>query len=60
MNPDECLIIEDSIKGIESGLAAGMKTILFDPMNLFNNIIGVQKIDKMDKLKDIISAHNKT
>jgi len=29
-------------------------------MNLFNNIIGVQKIDKMDKLKDIISAHNKT
>ena len=58
MNPDECLIIEDSIKGIESGLAAGMKTVLFDPMNRFDNISGVQNIDKMDKLMDIISVHN--
>lgn len=60
MDPDECLIIEDSIKGIESGLAAGMKTILFDPMNRFDKISGVQNIDKMDKLIDIISAHNNT
>ena len=60
MDPDECLIIEDSLKGIESGLAAGMKTILFDPMNRFDKISGVQNIDKMDKLIDIISAHNNT
>ena len=57
-NPDECLVIEDSKNGIESGLAAGMKTILFDPMNLYDNISGVQSIDKMNKLKDLISAHN--
>ena len=60
MDPDECLIIEDSLKGIESGLAAGMKTILFDPMNRFDKINGVQNIDKMYKLIDIISAHNNT
>ncbi|PWL38716.1 haloacid dehalogenase [Flagellimonas aquimarina] len=58
MNPHECLVIEDSMKGIESGLAAGMKTILFDPMNLYDNINGIQSIDEMNKLKDIISAHN--
>ncbi|MRI00023.1 HAD-IA family hydrolase [Kriegella sp. EG-1] len=58
MNPDECLVIEDSTKGIESGLAAGMKTILFNPMNLHENIIRVQTIYNMNKLKDIISAHN--
>ena len=40
--------------------AAGMKTILFDPMNRFDKISGVQNIDKMDKLIDIISAHNNT
>ena len=58
MNPDECLVIEDSMKGIESGLAAGMKTILYDPMNLFNDVNGVQRINKMNELKNITSAHN--
>lgn len=56
--PNECLVIEDSMKGIESGISAGMKTILFDPMNLFNEVNEVQRIDKMNKLEDIISAHN--
>lgn len=58
MNPNDCLVIEDSTKGIESGLAAGMKTILFDPMKLNDKIYGVQNIAKMSKLKDIISSHN--
>ncbi|HAS42239.1 MAG TPA: haloacid dehalogenase [Microscillaceae bacterium] len=58
--PNECLVIEDSLKGIEAGLAAGMKTILFDPMNLYPHINKVPRIDKMNQLKHIISAHNKT
>ncbi|WP_422860220.1 HAD-IA family hydrolase [Flagellimonas sp. S174] len=56
--PDECLVIEDSMKGIESGLAAGMKTILFDPMGLYGNFNEVQRIDKMNKLDAIIAAYN--
>lgn len=56
--PHECLVIEDSIKGMESGLAAGMKTILFDPMNLHQNVTKVERINKMNQLKNIISAYN--
>lgn len=59
INPSECLVIEDSLKGIEAGLKAGMKTILFDPMNLYDNVKSVQRIDKMNKLRAVISAHNK-
>lgn len=58
-SPHECLVIEDSTKGIEAGLAAGMKTILFDPMNLHPEVNQVERIDNMIKLKHIISAHNK-
>lgn len=55
---NECLVIEDSIKGIEAGLAAKMKTVLFDPMNLHKDIKGVNRINKMIQLKTIIVAHN--
>lgn len=54
----ECLVIEDSTKGIEAGLAAGMKTILFDPTGLHSDDKAVPSIDEMNKLKDIISAYN--
>ncbi len=56
--PKECLVIEDSTKGLESGLAAGMKTILFDPMALYPHVDDSQRIDKMDELNNIIAAHN--
>ncbi|OJJ14238.1 haloacid dehalogenase [marine bacterium AO1-C] len=58
-HPDECLVIEDSLKGIEAGLAAGIKTILFDPTNLYQAIDKVPRIDNMNKLKNVISAHNR-
>ena len=56
--PNECLVIEDSMKGIESGMAAGMKTILFDPMNQYHHINQVQRIDNMHQLQEIISSYN--
>ncbi len=52
--PSECLVIEDSRLGIQSGLAAGMKTILFDPLNLNEYIKGVERFSYMDELKTII------
>ena len=58
VHPHECLVIEDSMKGIESALKAGMKTILFDPMHRFDSINGVHKIDTMNKVKEILSVHN--
>ncbi len=54
----ECLVIEDSMTGIEAGFAAEMKTVLFDPMSLHYNIKEVDRIEEMNQLKDIISAHN--
>ncbi len=56
--PNECLVIEDSMKGIQAGLAANMKTVLYDPMYVHENIEGVYKINGMNELKDIISTHN--
>jgi HAD superfamily hydrolase (TIGR01509 family) len=58
--PHECLVIEDSEKGIKAGLAAEMKTVLFDSMNVHPNIIGIDRIDDMTKLSNIISTINKT
>jgi len=58
MKPHECLVIEDSLKGVKSGLEAGMKTILYDPLNLFDDVKEVQRINKIRELKNIISAHN--
>lgn len=62
-SPKECLVIEDSEKGIKAGLAAEMKTVLFDPMNLHQKIKGIDRIDRIDdmtKLSNILSTINKT
>ena len=54
----ECLIIEDSLKGIKAGLAAKIKTVLYDPMNLHKRIDGVTSIHEMKELNTIISTYN--
>ena len=58
-SPKECLVIEDSMKGIQAGIAAGMKTVLFDPDDLHNELKEVERVDNMKKLEKIISTHNK-
>jgi len=55
----ECFVIEDSIKGVKAGLAAKIKTVLFDPMHIHENIKGIDRIDNMNALKNIIATHNK-
>ncbi len=52
--PNECLVVEDSKKGIEAGLAAGMKTVLFDPINLHQDIQNINRIQTMVELEHII------
>jgi HAD superfamily hydrolase (TIGR01509 family) len=49
--PSECLVIEDSTLGIQAGLAAGMRTVLFDPLKLHLNIDSVRRIEMIDELK---------
>jgi len=56
--PKECLVIEDSEKGIQAGVAAGMKTVLFDPDDLHSQPKGVDCINHMKKLQKIISTCN--
>lgn len=54
----ECLVVEDSIKGVQAGLAAKMKTVLYDPTNLHEGVPEVDRIDNMVQLKNIIAALN--
>ena len=42
--PAECLVLEDSLVGIEAADAAGMKAVLYDPNDVHTEITGVKKI----------------
>ena len=42
--PSECLVLEDSLVGIEAANAAGMKAILYDPKDIHTEQIDVKKI----------------
>jgi len=57
--PSECLVIEDSLLGIEAGKAAKMKTVLFDPSNIHKDAHNV-RISDMIELTQIISKHNRS
>ncbi len=42
--PIECLVLEDSLVGIEAAIAAGMKAVLYDPMDVHSKFPPVNKI----------------
>jgi beta-phosphoglucomutase-like phosphatase (HAD superfamily) len=35
--PEQCLVVEDTLVGIEAAKAGGMKTVLYDPHNTHKN-----------------------
>jgi HAD superfamily hydrolase (TIGR01509 family) len=56
--PDQCIVIEDTIFGVQAGLAAGMKVLCYQPEKTFayhvpDNVI---VIDSMKYLPDYIHA----
>ena len=52
----DCIVIEDSIVGVEAGLNAGMKTLFYNAKNEENSYSQVTSFNSMDKLGDLIQA----
>lgn len=48
--PHECLVIEDSLVGIDAAKSAGMNAVLYDPKQLQMEISGVVKIKNFSEL----------
>ena len=48
--PTECLVVEDSVVGIQAALAAGMRAILYDPHLAHQDIDDVIRIKQFSEL----------
>lgn len=48
--PEECLVVEDTLLGIEAAKAANMESILYDHSNLYPQFNEVQKIVHLKEL----------
>ena len=51
---DECLVVEDSLVGIEAALAAKMKAVLFDPHSIHSDISGVIRITEFSEISKLL------
>ena len=49
-SPEECLVVEDSIIGIDAAISAGMEAVLYDPKNLHEDINGLLKVRHFTEL----------
>jgi len=49
-SPAECLVLEDSLVGIEAANAAGMTAVLYDPAEVNTGVAGVRKIKHFSEL----------
>lgn len=54
ITPAKCLVVEDSIIGVQAGCSAGMRTVLFDPYGEYSEDIWVDKISDMRELDDYL------
>jgi HAD superfamily hydrolase (TIGR01509 family) len=54
--PDACIVIEDTIFGVEAGLAAGMKVLCYQPVPAIRYDVpdGVVIFDTMKRLPDYV------
>ncbi len=58
--PSECVVIEDSLLGIQAGLAAQMNTLLFDPTSIHTEVKNVPIFSRMSELQNLISSFSNT
>ncbi|MEA2103361.1 MAG: HAD family hydrolase [Candidatus Cloacimonadota bacterium] len=55
VNPENCIVIEDSYTGVQAGLKAGMKVLYFNPQNIEKiKSENVNTFYKMDNLLNLI------
>ena len=47
---NECLVVEDSLVGIEAALSANMKAVLFDPHGIHSDMDGVTRVSKFNEI----------
>lgn len=53
--PQNCVVVEDSLPGVEAGLAAGMTVIALDPHGgLRDKVTGATFIDGLDELPQLL------
>jgi len=52
--PEQCMVVEDSIVGIEAAIAAQMSPILYDPHRVHGSAYGVQKITHFSELLTLL------
>ena len=52
--PEKCVVVEDSLVGVEAAVRAGMVSVLYDPENLHDSTLCTHKITKMGQLVDML------
>lgn len=60
VHPHECLVVEDSIFGIDAGFNAGMKVVAFDPSNHLTQSFDdqpdlVRKVQHLSEVSEMLS-----
>ena len=53
-DPEDCLVIEDSLAGIQAGLSGGFDVVAYDPSGEHKELDGIIRIEKMEELETII------
>ena len=54
--PEDCIVIEDSLTGVEAGMKAGMRTLFFNKQNDSCPFEDVIQFDSMFELPDLIKS----
>lgn len=56
VDPKHCAVVEDSIYGVDAGIAAGMQVFAYDPKSEMPDRLGVTKVSRLIDLTDVLSS----
>ncbi|MCA9049018.1 MAG: HAD family hydrolase [Planctomycetaceae bacterium] len=56
--PQRCAVVEDSVFGIEAGLAAGMQVCVYDPHNRHHQFEHLCRVRHLDELESVFGGIN--